>query len=38
MMIKVAAADGSLSAEQQESIDGVRSAPVKEEKGDAIWA
>jgi len=38
MMVKVASADGSLSASQQEFIDGVRSAYIKELKGDGAWA
>lgn len=38
MIVKVASADGSLSASQQEFIDGVRSAYIKEPKGDGTWA
>jgi uncharacterized tellurite resistance protein B-like protein len=38
MMVKVASADGSLSARQQEFIDRVRSAYIKEVKGDGPWA
>jgi len=38
MMVKVASADGSLSARQQEFIDGVRSAYIKEAKGEGTWA
>ena len=38
MMVKVASADGSLSARQQEFIDGVRSTYIKEAKGEGTWA
>lgn len=38
MMVKVASADGSISARQQEFIDSVRAAYVKEVKGDGTWA
>jgi uncharacterized tellurite resistance protein B-like protein len=38
MMVKVASADGSLSARQQEFIDNVRSAYINEAKGDGTWA
>ena len=38
MMVKVASADGSLLARQQEFIDNVRAAYVKEAKGDGSWA
>jgi len=38
MMVKVASADGSLSARQQEFIDSVRSAYIKEAKGEGTWA
>ena len=38
MMVKVASADGSISARQQEFIDSVRAAYIKEVKGDDTWA
>jgi len=38
MMVKVASANGSLSARQQEFIDSVRSAYIKEAKGEGPWA
>ena len=38
MMVKVASADGSLSTRQQEFVDSVRSAYIKEAKGEGTWA
>lgn len=38
MMVKVASADGSISARQQEFIDSVRSAYIKDATGDGTWA
>ncbi len=38
MMVKVAAANGSISPTQQEFIDGVRASYIKEPQGDGTWA
>ena len=38
MLVKVAAANGSVSASQQEFIDNVRSAYIKAPKGEGTWA
>ena len=38
MMVKVASADGSISAKQPEFIDSVRAAYVKDVQGDGTWA
>lgn len=38
MMVKVASADGALSASQQEHIDKIRSKCVQPPKGDETWA
>lgn len=38
MMVKVTSANGSISARQQEFIDGVRSAYIKQARGDGAWA
>jgi len=38
MMVKVASANGSVSATQQEFIDNVRAAYIKTPKGDRTWA
>ena len=38
MMVKVASADGSISVRQQEFIDSVRSAYIREVKSDSTWA
>ncbi len=37
MMVKVASANGSISARQQEFVDSVRSAYIKEARGDGTW-